>query len=81
MKYKFIPIINKVTINNKKRLNIEFKLLDFKREIAWFIQCDTNVWWFPKHIYKRKEKGLYYSWGWLFVQLGFMKFFEKKDIK
>lgn len=43
MKYKFIPVINKVTINNKKRLNIEFKLLDFKREIAWFIQCEERV--------------------------------------
>ena len=73
MKYKFIPIINKMIINNKKRLNIELKLIDFKRHIIYFLQCDTNIWWFPRHIYKKKEKTIYHSWGWLFIQIGFLK--------
>lgn len=74
MKYKFIPVLD------KRNRNLELKLLNFQRGIIWFIQCDTNIWWIPKHIYKRKEQGLFYSWGWLFTQVGFMKFFEGKNI-
>lgn len=70
MRFKFVPI------KNKNKFDIGLSLLDFKNRITWFIQLDLNIWWFPKHIYKRREDGLYCSWGWLFLQFGFFKHFE-----
>lgn len=78
-KYKILHKANKKVINNKKRRNFVFQLINLDTKVMYFIQCDSNIWWKPKKIVEEFDNGHVFSIGWLFCQIGKAKY--KKQLK
>lgn len=66
---------DKVTLENgKKGRSFIAQLISVKRAKVYFIQMDKCLWWLPKIIKDDGENFKGRSYGWLFLQIGYLKF-------
>ena len=66
---------NKVTLDNgKKGRSLLIQLLSVEKAIVYFVQMDRCLWWLPKVIKDDGDNFTGRSYGWLFAQVGFLKF-------
>lgn len=75
---KIEPNIKKKMINGKERL--DFILLITHKQTICFIQGDSNIWWKPRKIIKNWGDSYGRSIGWLFIQIGYIKFYKKEGV-
>lgn len=68
--------IEKKMINGKLRNDFELTFLNCRAKSLYFIQVDSNVWWKPRIIKEDWDNSYGRSIGWLFAQIGFIKFIK-----
>lgn len=72
--FKIVPSIKKREINGKLRRDILVQFFNINKRTVYFLQMDSNIWWKPKKIVDDFDKGHSFSVGWLFMQIGKIKF-------
>ncbi|GCD11746.1 hypothetical protein [Clostridium tagluense] len=78
--FEIKPTIEKKLNNEKERYEFMFHILNKKSRKLFFVEVDSNIWWKPKIIKRNFEScSRVFSIGWLFMQIGLMKFKEKRE--
>ena len=75
LKFKITKLINNFKfINTIDKNSILIEILNKKQKSCYFIQADCNIWWRPRKTVKASVESNLVSIGWLFVQIGKIKF-------